>query len=364
MGLSFYTGATGFLGRNLLGALLRETRDDYLVLIRSEKSREIIERHVPADSLDRIIYVMGGLRRPGFGLAPGDADLLKQCDTFWHLAASTSFNDRDRDMLLEINVDGTKAVLEAARKARNLNKVYYMGTAFVAGNNPGPIAQDELPPNNGFKNCYEETKYLAEAEVHKSGLPCVILRPSIVLGDSVNGDCQGETRMVYGYILGIHHALCTHLGGNGAFAEHWNNSGLPNSIQLRLVGHPQTTKNFICIDQCISAILSIVRNDQEKKVYNLASRNPLLVGSDIRDALEHSLRIRNISFVGEKIDQSSRLEKFAERLTSPFRPYCVHSDPIWEVDEDIDLDVSPDTLKLLLMNFVANHALKCHECSA
>ena len=32
MGHSFYTGATGFLGRNLLGALLRETRDDYLVL--------------------------------------------------------------------------------------------------------------------------------------------------------------------------------------------------------------------------------------------------------------------------------------------------------------------------------------------
>ena len=32
MGLSFYTGTTGFLGRNLLGALLRETRDDYLVL--------------------------------------------------------------------------------------------------------------------------------------------------------------------------------------------------------------------------------------------------------------------------------------------------------------------------------------------
>jgi hypothetical protein len=58
--------------------LLRETRDDYLVLIRSEKSREIIERHVPAESLDRITYVMGGMRRPGFGLAPRDADLLRR----------------------------------------------------------------------------------------------------------------------------------------------------------------------------------------------------------------------------------------------------------------------------------------------
>jgi nucleoside-diphosphate-sugar epimerase len=234
---------------------------------------------------------------------------------------------------------------------------------FVAGNNPGPIAQDELPPNNGFKNCYEETKYLAEAEVHKSGLPRVILRPSIVLGDSVNGDCQGETRMVYGYILGIHHALCTHLGGNGAFAEHWNNSGLPDSIQLRLVGHPQTTKNLICIDHCVDAILRIVRNDTVYRGYNLTSRNPLH-GTDIRDSLAHSLRIRNVSYVGEKIDKPSRLEKFAERLTSPFRPYCVISDPAWEVDEDINLDVSPDTLKLLFMNFVANHALKCHECSS
>ena len=80
-----------------------------------------------------------------------------------------------------------------------------------------------------------------------------------MLGDSINGDCQGETRMVYGYILGIHHALCTHLGGNGAFAEHWNNSGLPDSIRLRLVGHPRTVKNLICINQCVEAILRIVR---------------------------------------------------------------------------------------------------------
>jgi nucleoside-diphosphate-sugar epimerase len=356
MGLSFYTGATGFVGRNLLGALLRETRDDYLVLIRCEKSREIIERHVPAESLDRITYVMGGLRRPGFGLAPGDADLLKKCDTFWHLAASTSFNDRDRDMLLEINVGGTKAVLEAARGARNLNKVYYMGTAFVAGNNPGPIAQDELPPDNGFKNCYEETKYLAEAEVHKSGLPRVILRPSIVLGDSVNGDCQGETRMVYGYILGIHHALCRHFGSVEAFAHHWKNGGVPDEVRLRLVGHPYTVKNLICIDKCIHAILQIVKKDEEKKAYNLVSRNPLY-GSDIRDSLDHSLRIKNVSYVGEEIDNPSRLEKFAERLTSPFRPYCIFSDPQWEVDEDIDLDVSPDTLRQLFENFVTNHAM-------
>ncbi|GAB6058643.1 hypothetical protein [Desulfonatronum parangueonense] len=51
--------------------MLRETRDDYLVLIRSEKFREIIERHVPAESLDRITYVMGGLRRPRLVLRPG-----------------------------------------------------------------------------------------------------------------------------------------------------------------------------------------------------------------------------------------------------------------------------------------------------
>ena len=38
MGLSFYTGATGFLGRNLLGALMRETGDEYLVLIWSSSA--------------------------------------------------------------------------------------------------------------------------------------------------------------------------------------------------------------------------------------------------------------------------------------------------------------------------------------
>lgn len=52
---------TRFLGKNILGALLRETRDEYLVLIRSEKSKQIIERHVPSGCLDRITYVIGGV---------------------------------------------------------------------------------------------------------------------------------------------------------------------------------------------------------------------------------------------------------------------------------------------------------------
>ena len=356
MGLVFYTGATGFLGRNLLGALVRDTDEDFVVLIRSEQSKTLIEKYLPDDSQERITYVMGGLRRPGFGLAPDDTALLRRCDTFWHLAASTSFNDRDRDKLLDINVGGTKRVLEAAHKAKNLNKFYYVSTAFVSGNNQGFIPQDEMPPNNGFKNCYEESKFLAETEVHKSGLPYVILRPSILLGNSLTGDSQGETRMVYGYILGVHHALCRHLGSSAVFAEHWNNGAIPDDIELRLVGNPEIAKNLVCIDKFIEATLKITKNDEEKRAYNLVSRNPLR-GSDIRDSLEYSLRIKNVSYVGDKIPNPTKTEKLAERLTSPFRPYCVHSDPNWEVDEEINLDVSPETLKLLFENFVTSHAL-------
>ncbi len=51
MGLEFFTGATGFLGRNLLGALMRETKGEYLVMIRTEQSKERIMKN-PCLSID------------------------------------------------------------------------------------------------------------------------------------------------------------------------------------------------------------------------------------------------------------------------------------------------------------------------
>src|SRR6185503_1551609 len=65
-----------------------------------------------------------------------------------------------------------------------------VSTCYVAGRRTGEILETELEHRAGFRNFYEETKYLAEAEVEKlkNDLPVTIFRPSVVVGDSRTGE--------------------------------------------------------------------------------------------------------------------------------------------------------------------------------
>jgi nucleoside-diphosphate-sugar epimerase len=65
-----------------------------------------------------------------------------------------------------------------------------VSTCYVAGKREGRIFETELEHKAGFRNFYEETKYLAEIEAEqlKSHLPVTIFRPSVVVGDSVTGE--------------------------------------------------------------------------------------------------------------------------------------------------------------------------------
>jgi len=64
-----------------------------------------------------------------------------------------------------------------------------------------------MPPKNGFRNSYEESKYESEILIRKTSLPWTIFRPSIIVGDSRTFDSQGENRMVYGFVLGIYYSI-------------------------------------------------------------------------------------------------------------------------------------------------------------
>jgi thioester reductase-like protein len=57
----------------------------------------------------------------------------------------------------------------------------------------GVFHEDDLDVGQSFKNFYEETKFLAEMEVARSGLPVTTYRPSIVVGDSRTGETGSST---------------------------------------------------------------------------------------------------------------------------------------------------------------------------
>ena len=111
---------------------------------------------------DRLRIVQGDIVEPGLGLTPKESAALASANEVWHLAASTSFDEREKAASHQGNVAVLRNVLAVARGLPKLERFVYVSTAYVAGMNLGPVAEDEMPSPNGFRNSYESTKWEAE----------------------------------------------------------------------------------------------------------------------------------------------------------------------------------------------------------
>jgi nucleoside-diphosphate-sugar epimerase len=325
----FLTGAGGFLGRNLLEAAARSLpQTTFILLARSQKTADCLRNTFKWLDLDRLRIIQGDIVEPGLGLAPGDRAALASVNEVWHLAASTSFDERELAAIHQGNVVGTHNVLALARGLARLQRFVYASTAYVAGTNPGPIAEDEMPPRTGFRNSYEATKWEAEQMVRQSKLPFVIFRPSIIMGDSRTLDPQGERRMIYGYLLGLYYSVLRECKRRRVdFARHWR-SGKELHLGMRLLGHPRVTKNFVCVDDVTGSILRILQTPHLKaSSYHLTSARPI-EGMALWRCIAKALRIGGVRHVGE-IEDPTPLERNVMSYTAPFVPYTVNPDPVW-----------------------------------
>ena len=325
----FMTGARGFLGRNLLEeAARRLPKASFVLLARSEKAAEDLGDKFRWLGRDRLRIVQGDIVHSGLGLSPGDSAALTSVNEVWHLAASTSFDDREKEAIRLGNVVGTQNMLAVARGLPKLDRFMYVSTAYVAGTNPGPIAEDEMPARNGFRNSYESTKWEAEQAVRLSKLPFVIFRPSIIMGDSQTFDPQCQRRMIYGYLLGIYYSVLRECKRRRIdFVRHWR-SGNELEMGMRLLGHPRATKNFVCIDDVTTSLLHILETPSIGKSYHLTSSRPIS-GMSLWRCIAKALRLDSIRYVGETIENPTPLERNVMNYTAPFLPYTIHPDPVW-----------------------------------
>jgi nucleoside-diphosphate-sugar epimerase len=175
------TGASGVVGR----AVLQRLRDlDVVCLV-----------HRSPVSAGCVTTAWGDIAKPMLGLAEQTyVQLAAKVDVVIHCAAVTDFSRTDGS-LEATNVAGTEHVADFAAAADAV--LYYVSTAFVHTTVDGDRGRTAVG--------YASSKSAAEEVVRSSCIPHVILRPSVVIGDSVTGEIaafQGLHQVVAGMFAG------------------------------------------------------------------------------------------------------------------------------------------------------------------
>jgi dihydroflavonol-4-reductase len=167
---AFVTGASGFVGANLVRALLE----------RGWRVRALLRGDAPSLAGLDVEPVAGDL------FAPGLADAMRGCDAVFHVAATYSLWRRDREMLARANVEGTRNVLAAARAAGVPRTVHTSSVAAIGVRADGrPADETYQSPPERLIGAYKRSKYFAELEAQRAfatGQDVVIVNPTTPVG--------------------------------------------------------------------------------------------------------------------------------------------------------------------------------------
>ncbi len=173
----FVTGATGFIGSNLVHELVAQGHE-VKALIRPNSNL----RGLQGADVETV--------RGNIGDRPALVAAIKGCDWCFHVAASYHFWLPRYDSMYATNVDGTRNVLEAAHKA-GCSRIVYTSTVGCIGlpvqtNGEAVLANETTPlMANQFNGHYKRSKFKAEVvafELLDKGLPVVIVNPSVPIG--------------------------------------------------------------------------------------------------------------------------------------------------------------------------------------
>jgi long-chain acyl-CoA synthetase len=195
------TGATGFVGMEVLGRYLESTDERIIAPVRAaddaaagERMRGVLRELFGLRARryeSRVEAVAADLASEGLGLGQARREqIAERVGQIIHSAASVSFS-LPLEQARQINLDGTRRMLELAELAQargGLTRYAHISTAYVAGTHCGRFHERDHDLAQAFRNSYEQSKFEAEGLVMaRPELPTTILRPSIVVGDRRSG---------------------------------------------------------------------------------------------------------------------------------------------------------------------------------
>lgn len=175
------TGATGFIGGRLVGALLKAGEPVRALVRDPDRARRLLD--------PRVELCTGDLTQPATLAAA-----VSGCARVYHAAAVVSFSG-PRARFEQVNVAGTRHLLAACRAA-GVRRLLHVSSVAAAGPATTPRVEDDLPAPQS--DAYAQTKALQEQAVlaaGRAGLDVVVVRPSMVFGPGDRGGINTVARL-------------------------------------------------------------------------------------------------------------------------------------------------------------------------
>ncbi len=172
---TFLTGATGFLGSHVARALV-EQGADLRLLVRPTSNLRNLEG-LKAETASGDLRDRASLERA-----------MRGCDTVFHVAADYRLWVTDPNEMYRSNVEGTRAILEAARKNGVKAVVYTSSVATMGFTGNGRPADEDSPVSLAdMIGHYKRSKFMAEQialEAGRSGMRVAIVNPTTPIGEN------------------------------------------------------------------------------------------------------------------------------------------------------------------------------------
>jgi len=324
-GVRVLTGSTGFVGSHFALSCCRSGNAP-IALARGSSDAGAQERVTQAlRSAERSLgddgtcaapplVLAADLAQPACGVSGEALNRLRraQPEQFWHFAASLRYEDRHRAEIFASNLEGTLRALELA-KLSGCATFVYVSTAYSAGRQQGPVAEQLHDFAAGFNNAYEDSKARAEHTVAefcaRHGLTFAILRPSIVIGPYATKSTGGSSTGLYGFLREVSRVVAA-----------LRALGRPVEVN----GDPETLCNLIPVDWFVDDVAALLEEGlRDGGIYHNTCDRPLTI-TQVGEVVANALDIPGFD-IDARTNLLSPLEERLARRTSFYGGYFSNS---------------------------------------
>ncbi|MCA9666722.1 MAG: SDR family oxidoreductase [Myxococcales bacterium] len=258
--ITMVTGFPSFTARRMIEKVLAsEPEGRVYMLVSNDRAADAEEmlRAQPREMSRRLTVLIGDVTSMDLGLSSREyRAMISDLTSIHHMAARYHLG-ASKEQVQQLNVGGTRGVLELALECQKLRRFNFWSTVHVSGDREGVIMEDELDSGQHFRNEYEHSKYAAEKIVRTMSrrVPSTVLRPGIIVGDSKSGEIDRYD--------GPYHLMSVLMNS-------------PFDLQLPLPGRGVGPFNLVPVDYVINAGYMLGRHPRAiSRTFHLVDPAPL-----------------------------------------------------------------------------------------